>query len=162
MRLCSALGHNQAAEWHSFKSGNHISDQHCSGGQGTQKKALGKVSSDILCMVNQTKKQQNKAFFASFVVRIVANFNQGLRSSLKVEGLSCEQREGNGGPEAFLKNFLRLRPLERGKYIFMRIRGLQITNFLLKRSLFPWHTCDSLYNDIPSVYLQREINKLAK
>ena len=87
-------------------------------GAGDAKKALGKVSSDILCMVNQTKKQQNKAFFASFVVRIVANFNQGLRSSLKVEGLSCDQREGNGGPEAFLKKLLETTPSRTWKIHF--------------------------------------------
>ena len=71
VRLCSALGHNQAAEWLSFKSGNHISDQHCSGGQEARKKAFTKVSSDIFCMVNQTKKQQNEVFLQVVLARIV-------------------------------------------------------------------------------------------
>ena len=31
-----------------------------------RKKAFGEVSSDIFCMVNQTKKQQNGAFFKLF------------------------------------------------------------------------------------------------
>ena len=42
-----------------------FSDQHCSGGQRAWKKARGEVSSDIFCMVNQMKKQQNDVVLSS-------------------------------------------------------------------------------------------------
>ena len=47
-------------------------DQHCSGGQGARKIARGEVSSDIFCIVRQTKKQQNEVFFQVVLARIVA------------------------------------------------------------------------------------------
>ena len=59
------LGHNQAAELLSFKSGDHIFGPTLFrvGGQGARKKARGEVSSNIFCMVKKTKKQQNEVFF---------------------------------------------------------------------------------------------------
>ena len=50
----------------SFKSGNHIFGPTLFRGQGAWKKAQGEASSDRLCMVNQTKKQQNEVFFKLF------------------------------------------------------------------------------------------------
>ena len=47
-------------------------DQHCSWGQGAREKARGEVSSDIFCIVKQTKKQQNEVFFQVVLARIVA------------------------------------------------------------------------------------------
>ena len=49
-----------------------FSDQHRSRWQGARKKARGEVSSDIFCMANQTKKQQNEVFFQVILARIVA------------------------------------------------------------------------------------------
>ena len=64
---------NQAAEWLSFKSSNHIFGPKLfrGGGQGARKIALGEVSSDIFCIVNETKKQQNEVFFQVVLARIV-------------------------------------------------------------------------------------------
>ena len=53
-------------------------DQHCSGGQGARKKARGEVSSDIFCIVKQTKKQQNEVFFQVVLARIVGSGMSGL------------------------------------------------------------------------------------
>ena len=71
MRLRSGLGHKQAAESLSFKSGDHILGPTLFRGAGGAEKARGEVSSDISCIVKQTKKQQNEVFFQVVLARIV-------------------------------------------------------------------------------------------
>ena len=75
MRLRSALGHNEAAELLSFKSGDHIFGPTLFRGQGARKEARDEVSSDIFCMVKKTKKQQNEVFFQVVLARIVVQLS---------------------------------------------------------------------------------------
>ena len=49
----------------------HRLDQRCPRGQGAREKARCEVFSDIFCMLNQTKTQQNEVFFQVALARIV-------------------------------------------------------------------------------------------
>ena len=74
MRLHSAVGHNQAAELLSFESGGHILEPTLFRGAGCAEKGCVEVSSDIFCMVNQKKKQQNEVIFPGVLARLVTAF----------------------------------------------------------------------------------------
>ena len=63
-------------------------------------------------------------------------FLQGPRSDSKGEGLSCERREQIGSRGLPPCRIFEITPLELRNTPFVRINGLHIANFLLKRSLF--------------------------